>query len=81
MGKVLPPLGLDKIVLKTESNLWSGRSSFLLKIHYQRESGIVFSLYLLFFITVSLKKKRRKIMTRKKKRKVMLRNLREKQYR
>lgn len=34
MDKVLAPLGLNKIVLKTESDFWFRRSSFLLKILY-----------------------------------------------
>lgn len=49
MGKVLAPPKMDKIVLKTQSDLWSGRFSFLLKTHYQREWKIVFSLHLLFY--------------------------------
>lgn len=47
MDKVIAPLGLHTFVLKTKYDLRSGRFSFLLKIGYQREWGIIFRLYLL----------------------------------
>lgn len=52
MGQVTVPLGLDNFVLKAESDLWFGRSSFLLKIHYQRKCEVILSLS--FFLSFSL---------------------------
>lgn len=48
LDKWLSTSWLNKFLLKTEPDLWSGRASFLLKWYYQREWEIVFSLYLLF---------------------------------
>ena len=44
---------MDKFVLKTESDFWSGKLSFFLKIYYQREWKTEFSLYLFFFFNCS----------------------------